>query len=92
MVGPTDSPSNDPVNWAKERDEKDWYRDTDVTPDLKTTRNRSYGVLSPVLGGVGESWTPKSCRLRCLEGGSAMGYRKTRSTLTPGVSPTIKSK
>ena len=83
MVGPTDSPSKDPVNWAKERDEKDWYRDTDLTPDLRTTRNRGYGVLSPVLGGVGESWTPKSCRLRYLKEDQLWDL-KTRSTHTPG--------
>ena len=41
-----------------ERDETDWYRDTDVTPDLKKTRNRCYDVLSPVVGGVGENWHP----------------------------------
>ena len=63
MVGPTDSPSENPGDRAKERDEKDWYRDTDLTPDLRTTRNRGYGVLSPVLGGVGESWTPSKANL-----------------------------
>ena len=55
MVGPTSSPTK--VSKLK-KNEKAWYRGTGVAPDLKTTRNRNYDVLAPVLGGVGKSWHP----------------------------------